>query len=362
MLKALAASLVIACTASAAWAAEKKVLNVYNWADYIGETTIADFEKEYGIKVNYDTFDGNETLDAKLLAGNTGYDVVFPSATFFARQIQAGIYQKLDKSKLPNWKNLDPDILEALAEYDPGNEYSVPYMWGTNGLAYNVDMIKQRVPDAPVDSLDMIFKPEIASKFADCGISYLDSPEDVVQLALSYLGKDPNTDNPEDLKAVEELIFKVRPYIKTFDSQNYLNALPNGEICIAMSWSGDYATASTRAEEAGLDVTLDYNVPKEGANIWFDGMLIPKDAPHPNNAHLFLDFLMRPEVIAEVTNFTYYANANQAANELVDPEITGDPRIYPTEEMQARLYGTRILSPEMLRARTRTWQRIKTGI
>lgn len=344
-----------------ALAAEEKVLNLYNWTDYIGETTVADFEKETGIKVNYDTYDSNETLDAKLLTGNTGYDVTFPSATFFARQIQAGVFQKLYKSKLTNWGNLDPDLLKELAAYDPGNEYAVPYMWGTNGFSYNVEMIKARMPDAPVDSLDMLFKPEIISKFADCGVSFLDSPEDVIQLALNYLGLDPNTKNVDDLKKVEELLMAVRPYVRRFDSSAYLDSLPNGDVCIAMSWSGDFAVANNRAIEAGSKVTLDYTVPKEGANIWFDGMLIPKDAPHPQNAMLFLNFMLRPEVMAGCTNFTYYANSNRASWEQVNPEILNDTRIFPSMETRRNLYGSNIVSDEMLRARTRLWTKIKTG-
>ncbi|MEZ5445446.1 MAG: polyamine ABC transporter substrate-binding protein [Gammaproteobacteria bacterium] len=361
MNKMLGVMIALCGFSTAALAAEEKVLNLYNWTDYIGETTIADFEKETGIKVNYDTYDSNETLDAKLLTGNTGYDVTFPSATFFARQIQAGVFQKLDKSKLTNWGNLDPDLLKELEAYDPGNEYAAPYMWGTNGFSYNVEMIKTRMPDAPVDSLDMLFKPEIISKFADCGVSFLDSPEDVIQLALNYLGLDPNTKNVDDLKKVEELLMAVRPYVRRFDSASYLDGLPNGDVCIAMSWSGDFAVANNRAIEAGSKVTLDYTVPKEGANIWFDGMLIPKDAPHPQNAMLFLNFMMRPEVMAGCTNFTYYANSNRASWELVNPEILNDARIFPTEETRRNLYGSNVVSDEMLRARTRLWTKIKTG-
>jgi putrescine transport system substrate-binding protein len=353
--------LILLLVTTGARAGEEKVLNVYNWADYIGETTIADFEKEYGIKVNYDTYDSNETLDTKLLSGNTGYDVTFPSATFFARQIAAGVFQKVDRSKLTNWGNLDPALLAELAAYDPGNEYAVPYFWGTNGFSYNVEMIKARMPDAPVDSLDMIFRPEIISKFADCGVSFLDSPEDVVQLALSYLKLDPNTTNVDDLKPVEELLMKVRPHIRRFDSQAYLDGLPNGDVCIAMSWSGDFAVANTRAQEAGSKVTLEYTVPKEGANIWFDGMLVPKDAPHPQNAMLFLNYMLRPEVMAGCTNYTYYANSNRASWPLVSPEIINDTRIFPTEETRKNLYGTNVVGDEMLRARTRLWTRFKTG-
>ena len=336
-------------------------LNIYNWTDYIGENTIADFEKETGIQVRYDTYDGNETLEAKLVVGNTGYDIVFPSSSFFARQIKSGLYQKLDKSKLDNWKNLDPFALKNQSAYDPGNEYAVPYMWGTNGFTYNVDMIKQRMPDAPLDSLRMVFDPEVVSKFKDCGVSFLDSPEDVFPLALAYMGKDPTSQNPDDITAAAEMVMKVRPYVKLFDSQQYLNSLPNGDICLAMTWSGDYAVAAARAEEAGLKVELAYTVPKEGSNIWFDAMLIPKDAPHADNAHKFLNYMMRPEVIAACTNYTYYANGNLAAKQFVNKEILEDTAIYPDEETQKRMFPSVVRDENLQRVITREWTRIKTG-
>jgi putrescine transport system substrate-binding protein len=336
-------------------------LNVYNWSDYIGESTIANFEKEFNVKVRYDMYDGNETLEAKLVVGNTGYDIVFPSSSFFARQIQAGIYQKLDKSKLPNWKNLDPFALTNQAAYDPGNEYAVPYMWGTNGFTYNVAMIKDRMPDAPLDSLRMMFDPEVVSKFQDCGVSWLDSPEDVFPLALAYMGKDPTSQNPDDIVAATEMLLKARPFIQLFDSQQYMNALPGGDRCLAMTWSGDYSVAAARAEEAGVDITLAYTVPKEGSNLWFDAMLIPADAPNVENAHLFLNYMMRPDVIADCTNYIGYANGNLAAMPLVDPEITGDVAIYPDAETQKRMFPSVVRSEEMQRVITREWTRLKTG-
>ncbi len=239
-------------------------------------------------------FDSNETLESKLVVGSTGYDIVFPSSNIFKRLIKAGIFQKLDKSKLTNWKNLDPFVLTNQASADPGNEYAEPYMWGTNGFTYNVAMIKERMPDAPVDSLKMLFDPEVVSKFQDCGVSLLDSPEDVYQLALAYMGKDPTSQNPDDIVAATEMLMKVRPFIKLFDSQQYLNSLPNGDMCLVMTWSGDYAVAANRAAEAGVDIELAYTIPKEGSNIWFDAMLIPSDAPNADNAHLFLNYMMRP--------------------------------------------------------------------
>ena len=336
-------------------------LNVYNWSDYIGENTIANFEKEYNVKVRYDTYDGNETLEAKLVVGNTGYDIVFPSSSFFARQIKAGIYQTLDRSKLTNWSNLDQWVLQQQAAYDPGNAYAVPYMWGTNGVTYNVDMIKERMPDAPLDSLRMVFDPEIVSKFKDCGVSLLDSPEDVFPLALAYMGKDPTSQNPDDIVAATEMLMKIRPYIQVFDSQQYLNALPNGDRCIAMTWSGDYAVAAARAEEAGLKINLAYTVPKEGSNIWFDAMLVPKDAPNKDNAMLFLNYMLRPDVIADCTNYTYYANGNRASRSLILPEILDDPAIYPDEETQKRMFPSVVRNEEVQRVITREWTRLKTG-
>jgi len=336
-------------------------LNIYNWTDYIGENTVANFEKEYNVKVRYDTYDGNETLEAKLVVGNTGYDIVFPSSSFFARQIKAGIYQKLDRSKLTNWSNLDQWVLQEQANYDPGNAYAVPYMWGTNGVTYNVDMVKQRMPDAPLDSLRMVFDPEIVSKFKDCGVSLLDSPEDVFPLALAYMGKDPTSQNPDDIVAATDMLMKIRPYIQVFDSQQYLNALPNGDRCIAMTWSGDYAVAATRAQEAGLKINLAYTVPKEGSNIWFDAMLVPKDAPNKDNALLFLNYMLRADVIAECTNYTYYANGNQASRKLILPEILNDPAIYPDAETQKRMFPSVVRDEEVQRVITREWTRLKTG-
>jgi putrescine transport system substrate-binding protein len=336
-------------------------LNVYNWSDYIGENTIANFAKEYNVKVRYDLYDGNETLEAKLVLGNTGYDIVFPSSSFFARQIKAGIYQKLDRSKLTNWSNLDQWVLMQQAGYDPGNAYAVPYMWGTNGITYNVEMIKERMPDAPLDSLRLVFDPEVVSKFQDCGVSLLDSPEDVFPLALAYMGKDPTSQNPDDIVAATDMLLKIRPYIQLFDSQQYLNALPNGDRCVAMTWSGDYAVAAGRAAEAGLNISLAYTVPKEGSNIWFDAMLIPKDAPNVENAHLFLNYMLRPDVIAECTNYTYYANGNQASKALVLPEILEDPAIYPDAETQKRMFPSVVRDEAMQRVITREWTRLKTG-
>lgn len=348
--------------AAGAAGGEENVLHVYNWADYIGKDTIEEFERQTGIRVVYDTYDSDETLEAKMMAGDSGYDVVTTSTDFFSRQIKAGIYQPLDRSLLPSWGNLDPHVLALEAGADPGNRHAVPYLRHVNGFAWNVDMVRARMPDAPVDSLDMIFKPEIIKRFADCGVSFLDQPEDVLQLALNYLHLDPNTRNPEDYRQAEKLLLAVRPYIKAFDSTEYMNGLATGEFCISMSWSGDYSTSQARATAAGLDVRLAFTVPKEGANASFDAWLIPKDAPHPRNAHRFLEFMLQPKVIAAVTNYIHYGNDNQAADPYVEPQILHDPAVYPTPQMEARLYESTEVDPAIERLRTRTWTRIRTDL
>ena len=343
-------------------AEEEKILNVYNWADYVAPTTITDFEEEFGIKVNYDLYDSTEVVEAKLLAGDTGYDVVFHGTRYSARLIKIGIYQPLDKSRLTLWDNLDPWVMESMARYDPGNLYGVPYMWGTTGVAYNVDMINARMPNAPVDSGDLIFKPEILARFADCGVSFLDEPTDVIPLALLYLGHDQNSLDPQHLREVEELLKSVRPYIRYFSSARMISDMPNEETCIAMSWSGDYAQAMQRAIEVGANVRLAYSTPKEGTMLWIDGMFIPADAKHPNNAHLFINYLLRPEVIAEISQYVYYANANRAAKALLPVEVAMDPAVYPPEEQLDNMKVGYVFGPKDERRRTRTWSRIKTGL
>jgi putrescine transport system substrate-binding protein len=342
-------------------AAEEKKLFIYNWTDFIGRNTIAEFEKQTGIKVTYDVYDSEETMDARLLAGSAGYDVVIASTEYFGREIKAGVYIPLDKTKLPNWKNLDPRILAIQAVHDPGNEHSVPYLHAITGFAYNVDMIKARMPNAPLDSLDMIFKPEILAKFADCGVTFLDSAADTLMLALQYLGLDPNTTRREDYKAAEDLLLKVRPYVRSFDSAEYLNGLANQEICIAMSWSSDYALSRARARAVGINVNLAFTVPKEGTDQNFTSLLIPEGAPHPEAAYKFIDFILRPEVIAEITNEIYYGNDNIASRSLIKPNILSDPTLYPTPEIEARLYRAAEASAATERIRTRTWTRVKTA-
>ena len=349
-------------SSSVAFSQDTKLLNIYNWSDYINPGIVDAFEKEYGIKVNYDIYDTSEIVDTKLLAGSSGYDVVFHCASFASRLLAIGVFQSLDKSKLSNWGNLDPIKLEAIEEFDPGNRFGMPYMWGTTGVTYNADMIEARLPNAPVDSYDLIFDPAVISKFSDCGISFLDDPTSVVPMGMIYLGYPFNSVEPEHLEAVEELFTAVRPYIKYFSSSKLTIDLPSREVCIAMSWSGDYAVAITRAREVGIDLNLKYAIPREGGIGWYDMVFIPADASHSDNAHLFLNYLLRPDVIATVTNYIGYANANQAANPLIIPEYYSDVAIYPDDETFQSLEITHILEPTLERRRSRTWTRIKSGL
>lgn len=342
-------------------ASEEKVLNIYNWSDYIAEDTIANFEAETGIKVTYSVFDSNEVLEAKLMAGNTGYDLVVPSLTFLARQIQAGVFQPIDKSKLSNYGNLDPELMAHIATGDPGNTYSVPYMWGTTGIGYNVDKVKAALgEDAPVNSWDLVFKPENMAKLKGCGVSFLDTPQEIVPLVLNYLGEDPNSFDEAVIRKVEPVLAAVRPYIRYFHSSQYINDLANGDVCVAVGWSGDIFQARDRAEEAGNGQTIAYSIPVQGAAMWFDMAAIPKDAKHPNNAHLFLDYLLRPEVSANISNFVAYASANKAALALVDEELRNNPGVYPDDATRARLFTFKVLPPEIDRIYTRIWTTLKT--
>ena len=360
MLSGLTA-LLLGTGALTARAEEEKVLNIYNWSDYIAEETIANFEKATGIKVRYDVFDSNEVLEAKLLAGNTGYDLVVPSASFVARQIQAGIFQPLDKSKLPNYKNLDPSIMKILAGYDAGNAHVVPWMWGTTGIGYNVKKIKERMPDAPLGSWDMAFKPEIVAKFKDCGVTMLDASAEIFPSALRYLGLPTDSQTAENLAKVETLVMSVRPSVKYFHSSQYINDLANGEVCMVVGWSGDIFQARNRAAEARNGNEIAYFIPKEGALMWFDTMGIPKDAAHVENAHKFLDYILEAKVIAAVTNFVQYPNGNAAATEFVDEAIRNDKSVYPDEATKAELFPNAVNTPAYDRLTTRAWTRIKTN-
>jgi putrescine transport system substrate-binding protein len=344
------------------WAEEEKVVNVYNWVDYIAPETLAQFEKEFGIKVNYDNFDATAVVEAKLLAGSTGYDVVLQELRYSNRLMGVGAFQRLDRGQLPLWSNLDSWVMETMARYDRGNSYAAPYMWGTTGFTYNIDMIRERMPDAPVDSAAMMFDPAIASRFADCGISLLDESSTVVPLVMLYLGYEPHSMDPAQLAEAEAVLKSVRPYIRYISSAKALNDLPNRDICIAMTWSGDYTQAQARADEVGADVRLAYTVPKEGTVLWFDTWLIPVDAPHPQNAHIFLNFLMRPEVIARISEVTGYANANLASEPFLDPELLNDPAAYPPMGARQGWQAGLIYDPKLERRRTRLWSRVKTGL
>lgn len=338
-----------------------KVVRVYNWSDYIDESILKDFTKETGIKVIYDVFDSNEVLETKLLAGKTGYDVVVPSGSFLSRQIKAGVFAKLDKSKLPNLKNMWGEVSARTKIYDPGNAYSINYMWGTTGIGYNEAKIKERMKNAPVDSWEIIFNPKIISKFKDCGIHVLDAPTELIPAALNYLGLNPDSHKPADIKKAEELLAKIRPYIQKFHSSEYINALANGDICLAVGWSGDILQARDRADEAKKGVTVVYSLPKEGALMWFDQMAIPADAPNPEGAHIFLNYIMRPDVIAKASNYVYYANGNKASQPKLNKDVIGDTAIYPDAATLKRLYVTTPYAPKIQRIVTRAWTKVKTG-
>lgn len=348
--------------APAAGGDEEKVLNIYNWSDYIAEDTIPNFEKETGIKIRYDVFDSNEVLEAKMLAGKTGYDLVVPTANFLARQVQAGVFQKLDKSKLPNLKNLWPEITERVAKYDPGNEYSVTYMWGTTGIGYNVAKVKEVLPDAPVDSWGLIYDETNLEALSKCGVMLLDSAEDLLPSVMNYIGLTPDFTNADDIQKAGEALGKLRTKIRKFHSDEWKNALADGDICAAVGYSGDVFQVAARAEEAGKGVEIQYVIPKEGAQLWFDQLAIPADAPNPEGAHKFIDYLMRPEVIAKATNYVQYANANLASQQFVDKEVLENPAIYPDSETLKRLYTvSTVEDPKLQRVITREWTKAKTG-
>jgi putrescine transport system substrate-binding protein len=342
-------------------APEEKAVNVLNWSDYIAETTVADFQQNTGIKVTYDVFDSNEVLETKLLAGRSGYDIVVPTAPFLERQIKAGVFLPLDKSKLPNLKNMDPEIMQRVAAHDPGNQYSLTYLWGTIGLGYNPELVKRALGTDKIDSWSVLLEPGNAKKLAKCGIAILDAPTDVFGSVAIYKGLDPNSEKPEDLKVVEEALTKVRPYIRYFHSSSYINDLAAGEICLALGWSGDVLQARDRGAAAAKPVTVRYAIPKEGAINYFDMLAIPADAPHPDNAHAFLNYMMEPEVIAKVTNKVRFANGNSASMPFVDESIRDDPNIYPSAEVRARLHPDLTESQAFSRDLNRAWTRIRSG-
>ncbi|MHA6162617.1 polyamine ABC transporter substrate-binding protein [Pseudomonas sichuanensis] len=359
--KTLLAAALMGAVATAVQA-DDKVLHVYNWSDYIAPDTVANFEKQTGIKVVYDVFDSNETLEAKLLAGKSGYDIVVPSNNFLAKQIKAGVYQELDRSKLPNWKNLDPALLKAVGDAsDPGNKFAFPYMWGSIGIGYNPEKVKAALGVDKIDSWDAVFKPENIEKLKSCGVSFLDAPTEMIPAALHYLGKPSDSTKKEDLKAAEDLFLKIRPSITYFHSSKYISDLANGNICVAVGYSGDLEQSKARAHEAGDKVKLSYTIPKEGAGTFYDMVAIPKDAENVEAAYKFMDYLLQPEVMAGITNAVRFPNGNKAATQFVDKDITSDPAIYPSDEVKAQLYAIKAPEKAAQRDITRSWTKIKSG-
>lgn len=337
-------------------------LNIYNWSDYIAEDTIKNFEKETGIKVTYDTYDSNEVLEAKLLAGSTGYDLVVPTADFMAKHIQAGVYQPVDKSKLTNYQNLDKELLKLISNsYDKDNTYSVPYMWGTSAIGYNPDKVKSVLGDIPLDSWDLLFNPKNVSKLKSCGVALLDAPTEVMGAALHYLGLNPNSINRADYKKATALLKSIAPHVTYFHSSKYISDLANGDICIAMGFSGDVFIAADRADEAGNGVVVNYIIPKEGALLWFDMLGIPKDAKNADNAHKFIDYILRPKVAADITNYVSYANPNPASNKYIDKDILNDSGIYPDDKTSKKLWTAEVLPRKVDRIINRSWTSVKAA-
>jgi putrescine transport system substrate-binding protein len=358
---AAAAAVAIACMPASGQTTTRRIVNIYNWSDYIAPSVVDDFTKQTGIRVRYDTFDSNDTLEAKLLAGKSGYDVVVPTGYFLERQIKAGIFQKLDKQKLPNFANLWPAIAERLAKYDPGNQYAVNYMWGTTGIGFTMKARHALGTSGEIDSWDDVFNPEKLTRFKDCGVHMLDSSDDIIPTALHYLGLDPNATDEVDLQKAAALLTKIRPFVRKFHSSEYVNALVTGEICFAVGFSGDIKQAQKRAVEAKNGVEIAYVIPREGAQLWFDNLAIPRDARNVSEAYAFIDFLQKPEVAAANTNFVSYANGNLASQKFIDKAILDNRTIYPDEEMMRRLYVINARDPKTERLMNRLWIRIKTG-
>jgi putrescine transport system substrate-binding protein len=354
-------TLVVTGTCAATMAMAEEV-RVYNWSDYIDEDLLTKFEEETGLDLIYDVFDSNEVLETKMLAGGSGYDVVVPSADFLQRQISAGAFQKLDKSKLSNIDNMWDVIEDRTSQYDPGNEYSINYMWGTTGLGVNVGKVTEILgDDAPISSMDLVLDPANMEKLAECGVHFLDAPTEIIPLALKYIGEDPNSEDPEVIAKVEPILTAVRPYIQKFHSSEYINALANGDICVAVGWSGDILQARDRAAEADNGVEIAYNAFDEGSLMWFDQMAIPTDAPNPDGAHVFLNFIMDAENMAQASNYVYYANGNEASKEFLVDDVINDPAIYPGEETVNNLYTKSPYGPRVQRDVTRLWTKVKSG-
>lgn len=348
--------------AAGAFAAHAEEVHVYNWSDYIDEALLAKFEEETGIKVIYDVFDSNEILETKLLAGGSGYDVVVPTGGFLQRQIQAGVFQPLNKPELSNIGNMWEDISARVAKYDPGNEYSVNYMWGTTGIGVNVAKVKEVLgEDAPIDSLALVFDPANMEKLASCGVHMLDAPTEIIPAALKFLGEDPDAQDLETIEKVEPVLTAIAPFVQKFHSSEYINGLANGDICVAFGWSGDILQARDRAAEAGNGVEIVYNIPKEGALMWFDQMAIPADAPNAAAAHKFINFIMDAKNAAAASNYVYYANGNKASQEFLNEDVIGDTAIYPDEATVQNLFTTTPWDPKVNRGATRLWTKIKSG-
>ncbi|WP_447591088.1 polyamine ABC transporter substrate-binding protein [Aquipseudomonas campi] len=337
-------------------------VRIYNWTDYIAPDTLKAFEKSSGIKTQYDVYDSNETLDAKLMAGRSGYDVVFPSNHFMARQIQGGALKQLDKSQLPNWKNLNPTLLKALETNDPGNQHGFPYLWGTTGIGYNVAKVKAVLGDVPVDSWDVIFKPENMAKLSQCGVAILDNGPEMLPIALHQLGLPHHSQNPEDYKKAEALLLQMRSNVRYFHSSKYVGDLANGDICVAVGFSGDIMQAANRAKEANNGVNIAYVIPKEGAPMWFDMVSMPVDARDEKAGYAFMNYLLEPKVMADISNYVHYANGNAQADGLVDPALKGDNTVYPEESVMSSLYALEAMPAKIDRLRTRIWSKVKSGI
>ncbi len=357
----LLAGLVAAALAVPSVQAAAREVKVYNWSDYIGETTLADFKTATGITALYDVFDSNETLEGKLLTGRSGYDLVVPSNHFLGKQIKAGAFQKLDRTLLPNWDNLDPLLLKQLQINDPGNQYAVPYLWGTNGIGYNVAKVKEVLGIEQIDSWDVLFEPENMQKLARCGVSFLDSADEMIPSVLTYMGLDPNSHSAEDLAKAEAKLLAVRPYVTYFHSSKYIGDLANGNICVAAGFSGDVLQAADRAEEAGKGIEIAYAIPNEGANLWFDMLAIPVDAGNPQEAHALINFLLDPAAIAGVSDYVGYANANTRAGELMDQDVRNDESVYPPQAVLDKLFISAELPVKVQRLMTRSWTKVKSG-
>ena len=339
----------------------EQVVNVYNWSDYIAEDTIQNFQQDTGVKVVYDVFDANETLEAKLMAGNTGYDIVVPSLQFLARQIKAGVFLPLDKSKIPNYAKLDPEMMALISRNDPDNTYGIPYLYGYTGIGYNTEKVKAALGDVPADSWALLFDPAMASRLKDCGIMALDTPTELIPIALNYLGEDPNSQDPAVIAKAAPLLKTLNANIRTFHSSQYIDALANGDVCVAVGWSGDVFQARDRAEEAGQGITIGFSIPKEGAPIFFDMMAIPKDAKNVDNAYKLIDYLLQPKVMAGISSYVSYGNAVTESLPEVEASVRENPGVYPSEDVRKKLFPLEVLTPEVSRQYTDMWSAMKSG-